>query len=123
MHGQIKYGKIRSSLFKEEQRMLSDIVDSQFEERTSEGLVLVDFWAPWCGPCRMQTPIIEELAEEMDGQVEFFKMNVDEESETAKSFGIMSIPTLIVKKDGEVVEKLVGFHDKARLTDILNKHQ
>ena len=103
--------------------MLSDIVDSQFEERTSEGLVLVDFWAPWCGPCRMQTPIIEELAEEMDGQVEFFKMNVDEESETAKSFGIMSIPTLIVKKDGEVVEKLVGFHDKARLTDILNKHQ
>lgn len=103
--------------------MLSDIIDSQFEERTSEGLVLVDFWAPWCGPCRMQTPIIEELAEEMDGQVEFFKMNVDEESETAKSFGIMSIPTLIVKKDGEVVEKLVGFHDKARLTDILNKHQ
>lgn len=123
MHGQIKYGKIRSNLFKEEQRMLSDIIDSQFEERTSEGLVLVDFWAPWCGPCRMQTPIIEELAEEMDGQVEFFKMNVDEESETAKSFGIMSIPTLIVKKDGEVVEKLVGFHDKARLTDILNKHQ
>lgn len=103
--------------------MVLDILDKEFEDKTSEGLVLVDFWAPWCGPCRMQSPIIDELAEEMDGQVSFYKMNVDDEAETAKSFGIMSIPTLIVKKDGEVVEKLVGFHDKARLTEILNKHQ
>lgn len=104
-----------------ENNMTQVITDELFDKSTSEGVTLVDFWAPWCGPCRMQSPIIDELAEEMD-EVDFFKMNVDEEPKTAQSFGIMSIPTLLVKKDGEVVEKLVGYHDKARLTEILNQY-
>ena len=70
----------------------------------------------------MQSPIVDEIADEMDGQVEVFKMNVDDQPETAQAFGIMSIPTLIIKKDGQVVEKLVGFHDKDRLQAILNNH-
>lgn len=102
--------------------MANIITDKDFAAKTSEGVTLVDFWAPWCGPCRMQSPIVDELAEEMDGEVAVYKMNVDEEPQTAQGFGIMSIPTLLVKKDGEVVEKLVGFHDKARLQEILNRH-
>ncbi|MCW6653143.1 thioredoxin [Aerococcaceae bacterium NML191292] len=102
--------------------MAKDLQDAQFAQATAEGLTVVDFWAPWCGPCRMQTPIIDKLSAELEGQVEFFKMNVDEEQATAQQFGIMSIPTLIVKKDGEVVEKLVGFHDEARLKDVLSRY-
>lgn len=102
--------------------MTEAITDAQFEEKTSEGLSLVDFWAPWCGPCRMQSPIIDELDEEMD-EVSFYKMNVDEEQQTASQFGIMSIPTLLIKKDGEVVEKLIGVHDKNRLTEILAQYK
>lgn len=102
--------------------MVKAITDQEFQKLTAEGVTLVDFWAPWCGPCRMQSPIIDDLAEEMDGQVSFFKMNVDDENKTAGEFGIMSIPTMIVKKDGQVVEKLVGFHDKDRLSQILAKH-
>lgn len=101
--------------------MAQVLTDAQFEEKTSEGLTLVDFWAPWCGPCRMQGPIIDELSQEM-ADVDFYKMNVDEEQATASQFGIMSIPTLLIKKDGEVVEKLIGVHDKQRLTSILNKY-
>lgn len=102
--------------------MVQDLTDKGFEAATKEGLTLVDFWAPWCGPCRIQSPVIDELADELDGQVTFFKMNVDEENETAQAFGIMSIPTLLIKKDGEVVEKLVGFHDKTRLNEILSSY-
>lgn len=102
--------------------MVESISDDQFLDKTAEGVSLVDFWAPWCGPCRMQSPIIDELSEELEGKVNFYKMNVDEEPKTAQEFGIMSIPTLLVKKDGEVVDKLVGLHDKARLTEILEKY-
>lgn len=102
--------------------MVKAITDTEFQTQTAQGVALIDFWAPWCGPCRMQSPIIDELAEELEGQVEFFKMNVDEETKVAGEFGIMSIPTMIIKKDGQVVDKLVGFHDKDRLTEILKGH-
>lgn len=78
--------------------MVQSISDDQFLDKTAEGVTLVDFWAPWCGPCRMQSPIIDELSEELEGKVNFYKMNVDEEPKTAQEFGIMSIPTLLVKK-------------------------
>lgn len=102
--------------------MTKVLTDAQFNQETAEGLTVVDFWAPWCGPCRMQSPVIDELSEELDGQVDFYKMNVDEEQATAREFGIMSIPTLLVKKDGAVVEKLIGFHDKNRLNEILSRY-
>ena len=101
--------------------MTQAISDDQFNAKTDEGITLTDFWAPWCGPCRMQSPIVDELAEEMD-DVEFYKMNVDDEPKTAQSFGIMSIPTLLIKKDGEVVEKLVGYTPKERLEEILEQY-
>lgn len=101
--------------------MVKIVTDSTFDADTNSGVVLVDFWAPWCGPCRMQGPIIDELAGEMDS-VKFAKMDVDENPTTAAQFGIQSIPTLLVKKDGEVVETLVGVHRKEQLTSILSKY-
>lgn len=103
--------------------MLKEITDATFNEETQNGLSLTDFWAPWCGPCRMQTPVIEDLAENSDGSVNYYKLNIDENPETAQDLGIMSIPTLLIKKDGEVVDTLVGFHSKEMIEQALAKHQ
>ena len=102
---------------------MSDIVtDQTFTQETAEGLVLIDFWATWCGPCRMQAPILEQLAEEYDeSELRILKMDVDENPETARQFGIMSIPTLMFKKDGEVVKQVAGVHTKAQLKDIITE--
>lgn len=74
--------------------------------------VLVDFWAPWCGPCRMLSPVLDELAGEMNGKVKILKVNVDEEPELASKFGVMSIPTVIAFKQGKATNKVVGFRSK-----------
>ncbi|ATO44212.1 thioredoxin [Loigolactobacillus coryniformis] len=102
--------------------MVQAITDKNFSQETDKGVVLTDFWATWCGPCRMQSPVVEQLAEDYDGEVKFTKMDVDANPATAQSFGIMSIPTLLVKKDGEVVETLVGYHTKDQLDQVLKQY-
>ncbi|MBY5024753.1 thioredoxin [Streptococcus suis] len=100
--------------------MVQVITDANFEVETQEGVVLVDFWAPWCGPCRMQAPILEQLAEELDeDELRIYKMDVDENPNTARQFGIMSIPTLLFKKDGQVVKQVAGVHTKDQIKVIL----
>jgi len=84
-------------------------------------VTLTDFWATWCGPCRMQSPVVEQLATEMGDKVTFNKMDVDANPDTASNFGIMSIPTLLVKKDGEVVDTLVGYHSKEQIMQTLDQ--
>lgn len=96
--------------------------DASFSEDTGSGLVLADFWAPWCGPCKMIGPILEELADEMNDKVKIVKLNVDDNQETAGKFGVMSIPTLLFFKDGEVVDQVVGFQPKEALEARINQH-
>ena len=93
-----------------------------FDEITSKGVVLVDFWATWCGPCKMMAPNVEEIATEYKGKVTVGKVDVDECQELATRFGIMAIPTLIVFKDGEKKEVLVGYRLKMQIAQVLDKY-
>ncbi len=94
-----------------------ELNNSNFESTISEGVTLVDFWAPWCGPCRMIAPIIEELAEDFDGKATIAKVNTDEEQDIAIKFGIRSIPTILFFKDGKVVDQMIGAAGKNVIAD------
>lgn len=102
--------------------MIKNVTDQNFAAETSTGVTLTDFWAAWCGPCRMQAPIIDQLDQEMGDQVKITKMDVDANQQTAMNLGIMSIPTLLIKKDGQIVEKLIGVHTKDQLKQTLAKY-
>ena len=100
--------------------MVKVITDATFEQETKDGLVLIDFWATWCGPCRMQGPILDRLSEEVsEEELKIVKMDVDENPATARDFGIMSIPTLLFKKDGQVVKQLAGVHTAQQIKAIV----
>lgn len=96
--------------------------DFQTEVLDYKGLVLVDFWAPWCGPCMMLGPVIEELAEEVKDKAKVCKMNVDESMEFPQKYGIMSIPTILLFKDGELVETMIGIQPKDAFLMAIEKH-
>src|SRR5699024_11755799 len=96
--------------------------DQKFSHDISDGLVHVDFWALWCGPCKMIAPVLEELDGEMSDTVKIVKLNVDDNQETAGNYGVMSIQTLLLMKDGNVVDQVVGFQPKEALEEIINKH-
>ena len=103
--------------------MANQITDGNFEQEVlqSEVPVLIDFWAPWCGPCRAMGPVIDELSEEYAGQVKIVKMNVDENSATPGKYGIRAIPTLILFKDGEVVDQSTGAVSKSSIKEMITK--
>lgn len=101
----------------------AEVTDQTFEEKViqSEQPVLVDFWAPWCGPCRMVAPIVDQLADEYDGKLTVLKLNTDENPQVATTFGIRSIPTLLFFKGGEKVDQVVGYQAKKQLQQRLDK--
>ena len=99
-----------------------EITDNNFENETSSGLVIVDFWAPWCAPCRAVAPVLEALSSEFEGQVKVTKVNVDENPKSAQQFGVTSIPTVIFLKDGGLTETVVGAQPKPRYEELINKH-
>ena len=95
------------------------LTKDNFDSVTSSGLVLVDFWATWCGPCRMQAPILEELDEQLGDKVKICKLDVDDEPAIAQRFGVMRIPTLMVFRNGEMISKEVGVHTVEQLMTML----
>ena len=103
-------------------KSIIEITDENFKKEVleSEKPVLVDFWAPWCGPCRMVAPIIEQVAENMDGKIKFAKLNTDENQKTARDFQIMAIPTLMIFKDGKEIDRIIGYKPKDQLEEQLN---
>ena len=100
------------------------VTDGDFETKVekAQGVVLVDFWAEWCGPCKMIAPIVEQIANEHSGKLTVGKLDVDSNANTAMKYGVMSIPTLILFKDGQPVERLVGYMPKERLLAKIKPH-
>ena len=96
--------------------------EANFEEKTKNGVVLVDFFATWCGPCRMMAPILEDVKDELSSSIEIFKVDVDDNEKLARSFGIMSIPTLILFVNGQQKEKHIGLMQQDELVDIIKKY-
>ena len=98
-----------------------ELTDHNFAETIASGVTLVDFWAPWCGPCMTQGPIVEKVAKKVDGRAKVAKVNVDEGPQAAGQYGVRSIPTLIIFKDGNPVEQFVGVQSESQLVSAIEK--
>jgi len=97
-----------------------ELNNENFKKSTKEGVALVDFWAPWCGPCRMIAPVIDELAIAFEGKANICKVNTEEQGDLASEYGVRSIPTILIFKDGEIVDQIIGATSKAVLEEKIN---
>lgn len=101
--------------------MADSITDQNFDDATKTGVTLVDFWAPWCGPCQMLGPVIEEIAEDMKDKANIYKLNVDDNPQISGRYNVMSIPTVMLFKDGQVVDTMIGVQHKDVYVNAINK--
>lgn len=99
--------------------LVKELNDANFAEETASGLVLIDFWATWCGPCKMFLPILEQIATELDGKAKVCKVNVEECTGLAAQFAVRNVPAFFVMKDGQIVDQLVGVHGKNKVLDMV----
>ena len=102
--------------------MIKSISQANFDEEIKEGIVVVDFWATWCGPCKMLGSVLEEVSKELEDKAKFTKIDVDANSMIASQYKITNIPTVLVFKNGEVVDEMSGFKPKAAVIDLVNKY-
>lgn len=102
------------------EKKVTNLNDADFDAATSEGITLVDCWAPWCGPCRMQGSILEDVAVAISGRVKIAKLNIDEAAGVAERFGVQAIPTLLLFKDGKEVQRFIGVQPKETLIDAIS---
>jgi len=115
------YNKMKNTPAVENSELIEHLTEQNFAHKTKSGVVLVDFWADWCMPCKMMAPILNEVAEATDGTAIIFKLNVDEQQQVAAQFGIRSIPTMILFKDGKEVERIIGVKSKEAVMASINK--
>ena len=104
-------------------QQIQHLTDANFQQTTAKGLVLVDFHATWCGPCRMIAPIVEQLAEQLQGKVTVGKIDIDEAPQTASDLGITSVPTVILFKEGKAIQRVVGVKDLDFFLNLVNSNQ
>lgn len=102
--------------------MVLELNESNFSNEINDGIVIVDFWAPWCGPCRKLGPVLEEVAKELEGRVKVCKLNTDDSPKLAQDFSISAIPSVILFKDGEPIERMVGLTPKSTIISNVEKH-
>lgn len=99
-----------------------ELTAENFDTTVEKGVSMVDFWAPWCGPCRMIAPVIDELAAEFEGKANICKVNTDEQQDLAVKYGVRSVPTILFMKDGEIVDQVIGAQSKQAFADKINAH-
>jgi len=113
--------RMKNTPMPEDSDLIEKINADNFNHKIKKGVVLVDFWAEWCMPCRMMAPILNDVAEEVDGDATIYKLNVDENQQVAAKFGIRGIPTMILFRDGKEVERIVGMKSKEQITLSIEK--
>ncbi len=115
------YNKMKNAPAVAESELIEHLTAQNFAHKTKSGIVLVDFWADWCMPCKMMAPILNEVAEATDGTATIYKLNVDEQQQVAANYGIRNIPTMILFKDGKEVERIIGVKPKDYIISSINK--
>ncbi|MFA5485216.1 MAG: thioredoxin [Candidatus Pacearchaeota archaeon] len=100
--------------------VVKNLTSENFETQISNGITVIDFWAPWCGPCQMMAPVFEELSNEFENKISFAKVNVDENKDLSIQYNIRGIPTLLIFKEGKLIDQITGFSDKSRLREKFN---
>jgi thioredoxin 1 len=115
--------KMKNTPVVEDSHLIEQLTEQNFNNKIKKGVVLVDFWADWCMPCKMMAPILNEVAESADGEAVLYKLNVDEQRQVAARYGIRNIPTIIVFRDGKEVERIVGMKTKEVLIASIKKAQ
>lgn len=117
------YNKMKNTPAVENSELIEHLTSQNFAHKTKSGVVLVDFWADWCMPCKMMAPILNEVAEATEGTATIYKLNVDEQQQVAAQYGIRSIPTMILFKDGKEMERIIGVKSKEAVIASINKAQ